>query len=73
MSSTSTLTIRIPRKLKEKMKKLNAEWSKELRNFIEQRVKHLELMKAIEETESRAEKRRVKVDSTLLIREDRER
>lgn len=73
MSSTSTFTIRIPRKLKEKMKKLNAEWSKELRNFIEQRVKHLELIKAIEEIESRAEKRRVKVNSTSLIREDRER
>lgn len=70
---SSTFTIRIPQELKEKMKKLNAEWSEEVRSFIEERVKHLELIKAIEEIESRAEKRRVKVDSTLLIREDRER
>lgn len=70
---SSTFTIRIPQELKEKMKKLNAEWSEEVRSFIEQRVKHLELIKTIEEIELRAEKRRVKMDSTSLIREDRER
>ena len=70
---SSTFTIRIPQELKEKMKKLNAEWSEEVRSFIEEKVKNLELMKAIEEIESGAEKRRVKVDSTILIREDRER
>jgi predicted DNA-binding protein len=70
---SSTFTIRIPQELKEKMKKLPAEWSREVRSFIEERVKHLELMSAIEEIEPRAEKRRVKVDSTTLIREDRER
>ena len=70
---SSTFTIRIPKELKEKMKKLNVEWSKEIRSFIEERVKHLELLKAIEEVELRAEKRVVKVDSTKLIREDRER
>jgi len=69
----STFTIRIPKELKEKMKKLNVEWSKEIRSFIEERVKHLELLKAIEEVELKAEKRVVKVDSTKLIREDRER
>ena len=70
---SSTFTIRLPRELKEKMKRLNAEWSKELRNFIEERVKHLELIKTIKEIESRAKKRRVKTDSVTLIREDRER
>ena len=70
---SSTFTIRIPRELKEKMKKLPAEWSEEVRNFLEERVKHIELMKTIEEVESRAEKRQVKVDSAALIREDRER
>jgi len=70
---SSTFTIRIPKELKEKMKKFNVEWSKEIRNFLEERVKHLELLKAIEEVELRAEKRMVKVDSTKLIREDRER
>jgi len=70
---STTFTIRISKELKEKMKKLNAEWSEEVRKFIEQRVKHLELIKTIEEIKLRAEKRRVKTDSTRLIREDRER
>jgi len=70
---STTFTIRISKELKEKMKKLNAEWSEEVRRFIEQRVKHLELIKTIEEIRLRAEKRRVKTDSTWLIREDRER
>lgn len=70
---SSTFTIRIPRELKEKMKRLNMEWGKEIRRFIEERVRNLELMKVIEDVEHRAEKRRVKLDSTILIREDRER
>jgi hypothetical protein len=55
------------------MRKINVEWSEEVRGFIEERVKHLELVKAIEEAGSRAEKRKAKVDSTILIRKDRER
>jgi len=70
---SSTFTVRIPRELKEKMKKLPVEWSEEVRRFIEEKVKRLELMGAIEEIELRAEKRRLKVDSAKLIREDRER
>ena len=69
----STFTVRIPQELKEKMKELPAEWSEEVRNFIEERVKHLELTKTIEEIEMRAKKRQLTVDSTTLIREDRER
>jgi len=70
---SSTVTIRIPRELKEKMKKYPTEWSEEIRNFIEDKVRHLALMKTIEEIEPRAKKRTLKVDSTPLIREDRER
>ena len=70
---SSTFTVRIPRELKEKMKKLPVEWSEEVRRFIEEKVKSLELMGAIEEIELRAEKRRLKVNSAKLIREDRER
>ena len=70
---SSTFTVRIPQELKEKMKELPAEWSEEVRNFIEERVKHLELTKTIEEIEMRAKKRQLTVDSTTLIREDRER
>ena len=70
---SSTFTVRIPRELKEKMKRFPVEWSEEVRRFIEEKVKRLELMEAIEEIELRAEKRRLRVDSARLIREDRER
>jgi len=70
---SSTITIRIPQELKEKMKKIPEQWSEDIRRFIEDRVKRLELINVIEEVESRAEKRRLKVDSTSLIKEDRER
>jgi len=70
---SSTYTIRIPRDLKEKMEKNPEKWSLEIRNFLEERVRQIELIKAIQQIESRAEKRKTKVDSTNLIREDRER
>jgi hypothetical protein len=70
---SSTYTIRIPRDLKEKMDKNPEEWSVEIRNFLEERVKQIELLKTIRQIESRAEKRKTEADSTILIREDRER
>jgi hypothetical protein len=71
---SSTYTIRIPRDLKEKMEKNPQEaWSVEIRNFLEEKVKQVELAKTIQQIESRAEKRNTKTDSTRLIREDRER
>jgi hypothetical protein len=70
---STTFTIRIPRKLKQRMEENPAEWSQEVRGFLEERVKQVELMKTLKEVESRAMKRKVKGDSTILIREDRER
>jgi len=71
---SSTYTIRIPRDLKEKMERNpEEEWSSEIRNFLEERVKQIELVKTIQQIELRAEERKTKADSTLLIREDRER
>jgi hypothetical protein len=70
---STTFTIRIPRELKEKMEKNPEEWSQEIRDFLEERVKQIELVKTIQEIETRAEKRRTNADSTKLIREDRER
>jgi len=68
-----TFTIRIPQELKKKMEKNPAGWSQEIRDFLEERVKQMELMKTLEEIEPRAEKRKTRIDSTTLIREDRER
>jgi hypothetical protein len=70
---SSTYTIRIPRDLKEKMEKNPEKWSVEIRNFLQERVKQVELINTIQQIGSRAEKRNTKTDSTLLIREDRER
>ena len=70
---STTFTIRIPRELKEKMEQNPAEWSQEVRAFLEERVKQIELMKTLQEIGKRAEKRKTKTDSTKLIREDRER
>jgi len=70
---SSTFTVRIPRELKEKMKRLPVEWSEEIRSFIEEKVKRSELLEVIGEIELRADKRRLRVDSAKLIREDRER
>jgi hypothetical protein len=70
---SSTFTVRIPQELKKKMEKNPAEWSQEVRDFLEERVKQMELMKTLQEIEHRAEKRKTKIDSVSLIREDRER
>ncbi|MCE4613013.1 MAG: CopG family transcriptional regulator [Desulfurococcales archaeon] len=66
-----TLTVRIPRELKERMSRLGVNWSEEIRRFLEKRVAQLEALQALEDIERRALGRRVKVDSTRLIREDR--
>ncbi len=73
MTVTYTYTIRIPLELRKKMEQNPAEWSQEIRDFLEKRVKQMELMKTLKEIEPRAEKRKTKVESTTLIREDRER
>ena len=70
---STTFTIRIPRKLKEKMEENPMEWSQEVRGFLEERVKQVELIKILQEVQVRAKKRKVKGDSTILIREDRDR
>jgi len=71
--SSTVITIRIPRELKEKMKKININWSEEIRRFIEEKIRSYELLETFEKIRRRAKKRKVRVDSTVLIREDRDR
>ncbi len=66
-------SVRIPRELKEKIEQNPADWSQEVRNFLTERVKQMELLKTLDEIETRAEKRTTKIDSVTLIRKDRER
>ena len=70
---SSTYTIRIPEELKEKMRQTDLVWSEEIRAFIEHRINCLTLIDVIDEVSERAQERTLRVDSTELIREDRER
>jgi len=69
---SSVVTVRVPKELKEKMKRLKVNWSEEIRKYLEERVKDYELLEIIDNVRKEARKRRVKTDSTRLIREDRE-
>ncbi len=73
VANSSTLAIRIPRETMEKMKKLDVRWSEEVRAFVEETIRRHELLRTLEEIGFRADRRRASVDSTQLIREDRER
>jgi len=69
-------TIRIPKSLREKMMVVNVKWSKEIRKFIENRVKfemYKLALKRIEELNSKFIGRKPVKPSWMLIREDRER
>jgi predicted transcriptional regulator len=70
---STTITIRIPKELKDKMDKNPAQWSQEVRTFLEERVKQVEMLKNLQKIEKRADERKTKIDSTILIRKDRER
>jgi len=67
------ITVRVPRRLKERMRRIKVNWSEEIRSFLERRVRELELIEVLDGVARSAEKRRVRVDSTFLIREDRDR
>jgi len=67
------ITIRIPKELKEKLKAYKINVSAEVRKYLEERVKALELQQLIERIEREAKLRKVSEDSVRLIREDRER
>ena len=70
---SSTYTIRIPEELKEKMRQTDLVWSEEIRSFIEQRINSLRLIEVLDDVGERSKERVLSTDSTILIREDRER
>jgi predicted DNA-binding protein len=69
---SDVVSVRVPKELKKKMKKFNIDWSSEIRRFIEERVKELELLELIDEVEEKAKKRKTRVDFVKLIKESRE-
>jgi|YelNatPaOPRAMG01_1025707.scaffolds.fasta_scaffold00628_24 predicted DNA-binding protein len=70
------ISIRIPDELKKKMKSLKevVNWSEEIRNFIDRRVKEIEQRKAVEELEALIQKlpRMPRGSITRYVREDRD-
>lgn len=70
---SAIFTVKISHRLKKRMEENPAEWDQEVRDFLEQKVKQMELIKTLEKNGKRAEKRKIEGDSTVLIREDRER
>lgn len=69
---SDVVSVRIPKELKEKMKRYRVDWSREIRGFIEERIKALELLELLNEIEKNIERRKTRVDSAMLIRESRE-
>lgn len=71
-----TVSFRVPKRLKEKMDELRGSlnWSEELRNFVEERVKEYERVKALEELERAIEKLPLLPKGTAVryVREDRD-
>lgn len=65
-------TSRIFLELKRKMEEKPAQTESRDTRVLEGRVKRMELMKTLAEIQPRAEKRKTKVDSVTLIREDRD-
>ena len=66
------MSVRVPRELKEKMRRYRIDWSEEIRKFLEERVRVLEFLETLDDIENKARKRRTRVDSVKLIREARE-
>jgi cytochrome b involved in lipid metabolism len=69
---SDVISVRVPKDLKEKMKRYRIDWSKEIRKFIEERIRVLELLEVLDDIEKRAKRRKTKVNSVKLIRETRE-
>ena len=72
-SDPDVVVVRAPKELKERMRRAKVNWSEEIREFIERRLRSYELQQLLREVRKKARDRRVSVDSTELIREERER
>lgn len=73
---STVISVRIPRKLKEKMDKLKdlVNWSEEIRKFLEKRVEELHRRKVLEEIRKVLEKipESPKGTAAKYVREDRD-
>ncbi len=74
MSVNEVVSFRIPRDLKDKMKKIDTNWSEEIRRFIELRVKEYTRRKKLEEIDEMLKRitGAEKGTAAKYVREDRD-
>ncbi len=70
---SEVVTIRVPEGTKSLFKKAKISISAEFNRYLESRRRSIQLLNLLNEISKRARKRKVSGDSTLLIREDRDR
>ena len=68
---SEVITIRVSKGTKSLMKGSNINWSEDIRNYIEARAKSLRLYKLLKALKP-VKLKNAAVDSTILIREDRD-
>ena len=68
---SSVITIRVPRSIKSLMEESDINWSEDIRHYIETRAKSLRLNRLLKRLKP-VKLKKGAVDSTLLIREDRD-
>ena len=68
---SDTITIRIPQEVKALMKASDINWSEDIRNYIEARIKSLKLNKVLKSM-APVSKKKGSQDSTAIIREWRD-
>ena len=75
MGRLSTFSVKIPRELRERMRKVDVDWAEYIREVIKSKVMEEERMRAVEELDVvRARVKQVATDEIVSwIREDRHR
>ena len=68
---TAEIIVEVPLELKEKMEKHKIDWNREIKEYLEERLRAHELLDLLDKIAERAEMRRVRADSAELIRESR--
>ncbi len=72
MAESEIITIRVPKGTKAAMRKMHINWSEDIREHIEDRVRALKLLDILKEIQKRQNRIRIDGDSTEIIRHYRD-
>ncbi len=72
MAESEVITIRVPKGTKATMKKIHVNWSKDIREHIEDRVRATKLLDLLNELQKSSKRIRIRGDSTDIIRHYRD-